>query len=796
MIGGEFAFSANKRHTMRKWLIGLVAATVTASAPAMSAVTISGKVTVGGAGFPNVQMLAPKAACTAPNTAGNYSCTVPSGWSGTLAPYSNGWTFVVAGDAQKPAAATFTSIGADQSGVNFTATAAYGLRTELALRRPSTAQLFIDYNYDNGVDSTLSFGATTDVALMGDVNGDGISDLVLFRNGIWYASTQQNGVVDMTFALGAAGDVPLLCDFDHDGSADLVVFRNGTWYVSTQRNGVVDKVFHFGQAGDVPLCGDFDGDGTSDLALFRNGVWYIDTHRAGAVDMTINFGGVPGEIPVALDLDGDGRTDIGVFRDGVWYINTTLDGASVVLVGFGTTGDRPLAGYFNRANTRFVKAGNPCTTGCTQANPYGTITAAWQDALDGDILRVAKGTYAEALVFSYPGNQYLPGKFGKNNIKVIGVSKYTTIVAPAAGDALYLRGASGYWLRGLTLRAQTAPARGLVLAGGVNSVLPTFPGAQVNVQLTDIMDNASANVLLTGSSNAWFRYVRMNQSRTGHGLSGWGNTYVRVVSSEISNNGYMVAPAVSPPDAGKGFDIRDDSEGDARRSTLHGNLTYGVVSVFRSVVRLTSNTIDSTGVNGINVCASGVTPDTSVITMTGNWISGNGLNWPGGTGSGMEVYLTCSGTQSIVGNTFIGNALNGLFVASGTANITNNWFQANTIGLTLYATDGFSGEEPSFTSPVVTVYGNTFDSNVRVGIFPERYPGSTARDVFASIGGAGTGQKNFFRNYAPPIFHAIGCASATLNTTNFKCPLGGNFFDHSGDDVEKPACNSACVSTP
>ena len=43
----------------------------------------------------------------------------------------------------------------------------------------------------------------------------------------------------------------------------------------------------------------------------------------------------------------------------------------------------------------------------------------------------------------------MPGKFGKNNIKLVGVSKYTTIVSPPAGDAIYLRGASGYVLRGL-----------------------------------------------------------------------------------------------------------------------------------------------------------------------------------------------------------------------------------------------------------------------------------------------------------------------------------------------------------
>jgi parallel beta-helix repeat protein len=311
------------------------------------------------------------------------------------------------------------------------------------------------------------------------------------------------------------------------------------------------------------------------------------------------------------------------------------------------------------------------------------------------------------------------------------------------------------------------------------------------------MENHQQNALLTGTSNAWFRYVRLNRSRAGHGISAWGNSYVRVVASEIGSNGYTVAPGPPVPDAGKGFDIRDDSEGDARRSTLHANLTYGVVDVARSIVRLTSNTIDTTGYNGINVCGVANTPDTSVIYMTGNWIANNGFAAPTAPGSGMEIYLTCSGTQTLTGNTFIGNALNGLFMGSGNATLTNNVFQANTIGFTIYAdTTGFGGEPPSYMSANATLYGNTFDGNARVGIYSERHTGTVTRDVFATVGGTGTGQKNFFRNYAPPKFHAIGCLNVT---TNFACPLGGNFFDHSGDDVEyapAPACTPACASTP
>ena len=390
----------------------------------------------------------------------------------------------------------------------------------------------------------------------------------------------------------------------------------------------------------------------------------------------------------------------------------------------------------------------------------------------------------------------MPGKFGKNNIKLVGVSKYATIVSPPAGDALYLRGASGYVLRGLTaVVAGGRGARGLVLAGGINSVLPTFPGAQVNVSLSDLMENHQANALLTGTSNAWFRYVRLNRSRAGHGLSAWGNTYVRVVC-ERDQQQRIHGRARRRRRPTPARDSTSATTPKATRGAARCTRTSPTASssVVRSVVRLTSNTIDSTGVNGINVCASGITPDTSVIYMTGNWVAANGFNWPGGTGSGMEIYLTCSGTQTITGNTFIGNALNGLFVASGTANITNNVFQANTIGAHALRDQRLRRRGAELHEPDRhALRQHVRRQRARRHLLRNGIRAPRTRDVFATVGGTARGQKNSSattrrRNSTP--------SAASTSTTNFKCPLGGNFFDHSGDDVEQPACNSACVSTP
>mgnify|MGYP003490949083 CR=1 FL=1 len=100
----------------------------------------------------------------------------------------------------------------------------------------------------------VAFGAPGDVPVAGDVDGDGVADLAVYRNGVWHLDTNRDGTADQVVAFGGgAGDVPLLFDYDGDGRADLVIARAGLWYVSTQRNGIAQFVFGYGAAADVPL---------------------------------------------------------------------------------------------------------------------------------------------------------------------------------------------------------------------------------------------------------------------------------------------------------------------------------------------------------------------------------------------------------------------------------------------------------------------------------------------------------------------------------------------------------------
>ena len=207
---------------------------------------------------------------------------------------------------------------------------------------------FLDYNYDHTWDVKIPFGMAGDVPLAGDVNGDGFSDLVLYRNGTWFADFNKNGTVDQQYVFGGVpGDIPLLCDFNGDGTDDLVIFRNGAWYISTTRATSVSLTYYFGAAGDIPVCGEINGDGTVGLAVYRNGIWYIDGNHNGVIDAVVAFGGVAGDVPVLVDWYGNGKSGIGILRNGVWYISTKRDGIADVIFSYGATGDMPLVGIFH-----------------------------------------------------------------------------------------------------------------------------------------------------------------------------------------------------------------------------------------------------------------------------------------------------------------------------------------------------------------------------------------------------------------------------------------------------------------
>jgi FG-GAP-like repeat len=210
-------------------------------------------------------------------------------------------------------------------------------KTDIAVYRPSTGTHYIllsSTNFTTG--AAHKWGISPDLPEPGDYDGDGKTDIAVFRhNGFTSASTlthyillsSTNFTTYNAYEWGLGGDIPEPGDYDGDGKTDIAVFRrsNGTHYILLSRTNFTTSGAHqWGGVGDSPEPGDYDGDGKTDIAAFRfrNGTHYILLSSTNFTTWGAHQWGVFGDVPEPGDYDGDGKTDIAVYRpsDGFHYI--------------------------------------------------------------------------------------------------------------------------------------------------------------------------------------------------------------------------------------------------------------------------------------------------------------------------------------------------------------------------------------------------------------------------------------------------------------------------------------------
>ena len=75
-------------------------------------------------------------------------------------------------------------------------------------------------------------------------------------------------------------------DWNGDGRSDIGIYKDGAWYFDYNGNGVwdtgIDKVDTFGAPGWIPVVGNWNGDATGDkIGIYKDGSWYLDNDGSG-----------------------------------------------------------------------------------------------------------------------------------------------------------------------------------------------------------------------------------------------------------------------------------------------------------------------------------------------------------------------------------------------------------------------------------------------------------------------------------------------------------------------------------
>jgi outer membrane protein assembly factor BamB len=207
---------------------------------------------------------------------------------------------------------------------------------QVGVFRPSTHQFLLK---NGSVTTMVNWGASTDLPVTGDWNGDGLADVGVFR-----PSTHQfllkNGSVTTMVNWGTSTDLPVTGDWNGNGLADVGVFRPST-HQFLLKNGSVTTMVNWGASTDLPVTGDWNGNGLADVGVFRP-----STHqfllKNGSVTTMINWGAST-DLPVTGDWNGNGLADVGVFRPSTHQF-LLKNGSVTTMVNWGASTDKPVAG--------------------------------------------------------------------------------------------------------------------------------------------------------------------------------------------------------------------------------------------------------------------------------------------------------------------------------------------------------------------------------------------------------------------------------------------------------------------
>jgi hypothetical protein len=218
--------------------------------------------------------------------------------------------------------------------------------SDLAVYRPGVGLWIVRKSTGGQIVTLMGDPNQHDVAAVGDYDGDGIADFAVYRPGaaLWIIRQSSGGTITAFMGDPNQGDIAAPGDYDGDGKTDLAVYRPGValWIIRQSSGGTITAFMGDPNQRDISAPGDYDADGKTDLAVYRPGValWIIRHSTGGTVTA---FMGDPSQHDISApgDYDGDGKTDLAVYRPSIafWIIRRSTGGTITALMGDPNQGD-------------------------------------------------------------------------------------------------------------------------------------------------------------------------------------------------------------------------------------------------------------------------------------------------------------------------------------------------------------------------------------------------------------------------------------------------------------------------
>ena len=265
-------------------------------------------------------------------------------------------------------------------------------KTDMSLFRPSAGSWHLRVNGGGYSTPKSGWGFYGDEPAPGDYNGDGKADFAYYHpdNGNWYVTYTGGSTATLKTGWGFKGDIVVPGDYNGDGKADLTIWRpsTGTWYTSYTGSSTIFQR-QWGTAGDIPVPGDYNGDGKSDMMVWRssNYTWYVVySGTTSGVVLRSGWGNL-GDIPVPGDFNGDRKSDMMVFRpsNGTWYLAYTGGSTIHLANAFGGYDDIPTAGDYDgdgKSDAMFFRPSNGTWNVRFASGGGGAMLSGWGGAGD------------------------------------------------------------------------------------------------------------------------------------------------------------------------------------------------------------------------------------------------------------------------------------------------------------------------------------------------------------------------------------------------------------------------------